>query len=378
MSEYRIPFNRPGLVGTELDYIREAVQRGQLAADGEFTRRCSALLEAETGSPRALLTPSCTDALEMSALLLELAPGDEVIVPSFAFVTTANAFVLHGAHPVFADIRPDTLNLDETRLEERIGDRTRAIVALHYAGVGCEMTAINEIARRRGVAVIEDNAHGLLGRYRGRPLGSLGDLATQSFHETKNFTCGEGGALLVNRTDWIERAEVLRQKGTDRSKFLRGEVDKYTWVDRGSSYVPSEMQAAFLWAQLERRDEIQARRRNLWDRYARDLPAAASQLGAALPHVPDHCDHPSHMFYLVMPSLEARSALIAHLRARGILAVFHFQPLHRSAMARRLGAESDCPVSERVGDRLVRLPLFNDMTGDEQDEVISAVVEHAR
>jgi len=374
MSDYRIPFNRPGLIGTELDYIREAVERGHLAADGEFTRRCSELLEQEIGVERALLTPSCTHALEMCALLLDLAPGDEVIVPSFAFVTTANAFVLHGARPVFVDIRSDTLNLDERQLEQHVTDRTRAIVALHYAGVACEMDPIGAIAREHGIAVVEDNAHGLFGRYAGRPLGSLGDFATQSFHETKNFTCGEGGALLLNRAESIERAEILRQKGTDRARFLRGDVGRYTWVDLGSSFVPSEMQAAFLWAQLEQRGQIQTRRSQLWHRYGAELRDWADQGGVGLPNPPAQCEHPSHTFYLLMPSERARSALIEHLRERGILAVFHFQPLHRSRMAEELGASGvHCPVTDDVSERLLRLPLYNAMTDAEQDEVIASV-----
>lgn len=374
MSQYRIPFNRPGLVGTELDYIRDAVERGHLAADGEFTRRCSELLERELGVERALLTPSCTHALEMCALLLELEPGDEVILPSFAFVTTASAFVLHGARPIFADIRSDTLNLDERQIEEHLSERTRAIVALHYAGVACEMDAIMSIAGRHGIAVVEDNAHGLFGRYRGRPLGSLGDLATQSFHETKNFTCGEGGALLVNRAEWVARAEILRQKGTDRTRFLRGEVDRYTWVDLGSSFVPSEVQAAFLWAQLEERVQIQATRCRLWRRYASELREWADEGGVALPHEPDDSEHPSHMFYVLMRSERDRAALIEHLRKRGILAVFHFQPLHRSRMAHQLGASRvHCPVTDDISVRLLRLPLYNPMTDAEQSEVIAGV-----
>jgi dTDP-4-amino-4,6-dideoxygalactose transaminase len=310
----------------------------------------------------------------MAALLLELEPGDEVIVPSFAFVTTANAFVLHGARPVFADVRPDTLNLDETRLPSLITPRTRAVVALHYAGVGCEMDAIQPVVRERGIVLVEDNAHGLFGRYRGRPLGGFGDAATQSFHETKNVTCGEGGALVLNRRDWIERAEILREKGTNRSRFFRGQVDKYTWVDLGSSYLPSELQSAFLYAQLLAQERVQQRRATLWSRYLEGLAGWAAALGAELPRVPDHCQHPAHLFHLILPSPEERDALMRHLAERGILATFHYQPLHLSQMGRRFGGRAgDCPVSERVADRLLRLPLFYALTDAEQDEVIEAV-----
>jgi dTDP-4-amino-4,6-dideoxygalactose transaminase len=371
---YRIPFNRATLLGNELHYIAEAVERGHLAGDGEFTRRASRLLERELGAARVLLTTSCTHALEMCALLLRLRPGDEVIVPDFAFVTTANAFALHGARPVFVDVRPDTLNLDERAVEARIGPRTRAIVALHYAGVGCEMDALGEIARRRGVALIEDNAHGLFGSYRGKPLGSFGALATQSFHETKNLTCGEGGALVVNDPALVERAEILREKGTNRSRFFRGQVDKYTWVDLGSSYLPSEILAAFLAAQIEGRATIQEQRARIWRRYAEGLADWARGQCVRLPVVPEHCAQPFHMFYLLLPDLGARTRLIEHLKARGILAVFHYLPLHDSEMGRSFGGKrGDCPVTEDVSDRLLRLPMFQALTDAEQDEVIEAV-----
>jgi dTDP-4-amino-4,6-dideoxygalactose transaminase len=371
---YRIPFNRATLLGNELQYIAEAVERGHLAGDGEFTRRASRLLERELGAARVLLTTSCTHALEMCALLLRLRPGDEVIVPDFAFVTTANAFVLHGARPVFVDVRPDTLNLDERAVEARIGPRTRAIVALHYAGVGCEMDALGEIARRRGVALIEDNAHGLFGSYKGKPLGSFGALATQSFHETKNLTCGEGGALVVNDPALVERAEILREKGTNRSRFFRGQIDKYTWVDLGSSYLPSEILAAFLAAQIEGRARIQEQRARIWRRYAAGLADWAREHGVRLPFVPEHCGQPFHMFYLLLPDLAARTRLIEHLKARGILAVFHYLPLHDSDMGRSFGGKrGDCPVTEDASDRLLRLPMFQALTDAEQDEVIETV-----
>jgi len=370
---YRVPFNRVTLIGSELDYITEAVARAHLAGDGHFTRTCSETLERELSVPRVLLTSSCTHALEMCALLLDLAPGDEVIVPSFAFVSTVNAFVLRGATPIFADIRPDTLNLDERALESLITPRTRAIVALHYAGVACEMDEIMAVAARHGIAVIEDNAHGLFGAYRGRPLGAFGAFGTLSFHETKNLTCGEGGALLVNDPRFIERAEILRAKGTNRARFLRGQVDKYTWVDVGSSYLPSELSAAFLFAQLERWPDIQTRRRQLWDRYAAELAGWASARGVRLPIVPDHCDHSSHLFYLLMPDLDARQRLIAHLAGRGVNAVFHYQPLHLSTMGlARGGRAGSCPVTERVSDTLLRLPLYHGLSEEDQSHVIAA------
>lgn len=372
--EFAIPFNRLSLVGTELQYITRAIEHGWVSGDGLFTRKCHALLEEALGVPRVLLTTSCTHALEMCALLLDVGPGDEVIVPSFTFVSTANAFVLRGARPVFADVRPDTLNLDETRLEELITPRTRAIVPVHYAGVACEMDAILDIAARHGVAVVEDNAHGLFATYRGRHLGSLGCLAAQSFHETKNFSCGEGGALVINDLRYIERAEILREKGTNRSRFFRGDVDKYTWVDIGSSFLPSDILAAFLYAQLEAREHIQANRRRIWHHYQRHLGPWARDHGVRLPIVPDHCQQPYHMFYLLMPSPEQRRRLIAHLKQQGILSVFHYLPLHLSQMGRHFGGkEGDCPVTEDVSERLVRLPFYAELAQADQDRVVAAI-----
>ncbi|MBI2193664.1 MAG: dTDP-4-amino-4,6-dideoxygalactose transaminase [Planctomycetes bacterium] len=373
-TAYDIPFNRPSLTGRELEYMADVIRSGHAAGDGSYTRRCHQLLQGLLGVPRALLTTSCTHALEIAALLLDLEPGDEVIVPSFTFVSTANAFVLHGARPVFIDVRPDTLNLDEAQLEARISTRTRAVVVVHYGGVGCEMDPILEVVRRHGVAVIEDNAHGLLGRYRGKYLGTFGCLAAQSFHETKNFSCGEGGALLINDTRYAERAEVIREKGTNRSRFFRGEVDKYSWIDVGSSYLPSDILAAFLYAQLDARDRIQASRERIWHTYLAGLQEWAHQHGVRLPVVPSHCDQPCHLFYLLMPSLEERQALIAHLKARKILSVFHYLPLHLSLMGRRFGGkEADCPVTEWVSDRLLRLPFYNDLTESDQARVIEAI-----
>ena len=372
----RIPFNRPFLAGKEIEYIQQALSHWQISGDGVFTRECHSLLEHELGVAKALLTTSCTHALEMSALLLDIKPGDEVIIPSFTFVSAANAFALRGAHPIFIDIRPDTLNLDEEKLERLISPRTKAIVVVHYAGVGCEMDVITAVARRHGVPVVEDNAHGLLGRYRGKYLGTFGDLATLSFHETKNFSCGEGGALLINNAQHIRRAEIIREKGTDRSRFFRGQVDKYTWVDVGSSYLPSDMLAAFLYAQLEDREIIQSRRERIWKYYSEHLTDWASERGVQVPCVPDHCEQPYHMFYLVLPSFEDRQALLAHLKSKGIKSVFHYQPLHLSSMGQRFGGKrGDCSVAERVSECLLRLPFYNDLTEVDQTRVIEAVKE---
>jgi dTDP-4-amino-4,6-dideoxygalactose transaminase len=373
---YHIPFNRPTAVGKEFDYIQQAIDSMHISGDGLFTKRCHALLEDTLGVPKVLLTTSCTHALEFAALLLDILPGDEVILPSFTFVSTANAFVLRGGKPVFIDIRPDTLDMDETQLGELITARTRAIVPVHYAGVGCELDVICEIAARHSLAVVEDNAHGLFGKHKGRYLGTFGHLAALSFHETKNFTCGEGGALIVTDPQYIERAEIIREKGTDRSRFFRGEVDKYTWVDLGSSYLPSEILAAFLYAQLEAREQIQAKRRQVWEYYYEHLHDWAEEHDVRLPIVPAHCEQSYHLFYLLLPSLEKRTQLIEHLRARGILSVFHYSPLHLSRMGRRLGGrQGDCPVTEDVSERLVRLPFYNSLQREDQESVCEAIRE---
>ena len=370
----RIPFNRPYATGKEIDYIRAAIATPKFSGDGSFTARCHQLLEQSLGIQKALLTTSCTHALEMAALLLNIAPGDEVIVPAFTFPSAANAFMLRGAKPVFVDIRADTLNIDESQIEQRITAHTKAIFLVHYAGVGCEMDTIMTIARRHGTGVVEDNAHGLYGKYRGQYLGTLGQLATLSFHETKNFSCGEGGALLINDAQFNQRAEILREKGTDRSRFFRGEIDKYTWVDIGSSYLPSDLLAAFLRAQLEHRDQIQAMRQQMWEIYARELASWAEANGVRLPIVPAECEQSYHMFYVIMPSLESRQALISHLAGFGILAVFHYLPLHLSPMGLRFGGRhGDCPVTEDLADRLLRFPFFTGMTSSEQTQVIDAV-----
>jgi len=371
-----IPFNRPVKVGKEFQYIQQAIDTMHISGDGSYTKKCHTLLEEALGVPKVLLTTSCTHALEMAALLLNIQSGDEVIVPSFTFVSTVNAFVLFGARPIFIDIRPDTLNLDEAQLERLITPKTKVIVPVHYAGVGCEMDTILDIARQHTIAVIEDNAHGLFGKYKGKYLGTFGCLATQSFHETKNFMCGEGGALLINDPEYIERAEVIREKGTNRSRFFRGEIDKYTWVDLGSSYLPSDILAAFLYAQLEAREQIQTKRRQIWEYYYAHLQGWAQDHGVRLPIVPSHCDQPYHIFYILMPSLEQRQALIAHLKAQGILSVFHYMPLHLSEMGQRFGGrQGDCPVTEDVSDRLLRMPFYNDLTEAEQASVVAAIRE---
>ncbi len=373
---YKIPFNRFCFTGNEQRYMGEAVENGHISGDGLFTRKCHELLEEQLGARKALLTTSCTHALEMCGLLLNLGAGDEFIVPSFTFVSTVNAFVLRGAVPRFADIRPDTLNIDETRIEGLITPRTKAIIVVHYAGVACEMSAIAKIAERHGVALIEDNAHGLFAKYKGRPLGSFGCLGTQSFHETKNFTCGEGGALLINDTGLIDRAEIIREKGTNRSRFFRGEVDKYTWVDIGSSYLPSEILAAFLYAQLEAREEIQSKRERIWTYYYNHLESWAADRGAVLPYIPDYCEQSFHMFYLLMPNLEHRQLLIEHLKRSGILTVFHYLPLHLSAMGQKYGGKlGDCPVTESVSDRVVRLPFYNELTQSQQAQILESMNE---
>lgn len=375
-NTYKIPFNRPSVVGRELEYCAQAVAKGHLSGDGYFTKSCHSLLEQLTAIPKVLLTTSCTHALEMSALLLNLQPGDEIIAPAFTFVTTVNAFVVQGAKVVFADIRPDTLNIDENQIESLITSRTRAIVPVHYGGVGCEMDTILSVAEKHGIMVIEDNAHGLFGKYRNKLLGTFGALATQSFHETKNFSCGEGGALCINDSSFIERAEIIREKGTDRSRFFRGQVDKYTWTDVGSSYLPSDLLAAYLYGQLEQHDFIQLTRARIWNFYNTELTSWASEHGVQLPFIPEHCDQSFHMYYLLLPSLAVRTRLIAHLKQRGILAVYHYLPLNISPMGMKLGGKpGQCPVSEDVSDRLLRLPYFNSMTGHEQTEVVQALLD---
>jgi dTDP-4-amino-4,6-dideoxygalactose transaminase len=376
MTEIRIDFNRPVIVGRELEYMKQAIENGHISGDGPFTKKCHAFLEKELGIPKALLTTSCTHALEMAAILLEIQPGDEVIIPDFTFVSTVNAFVLRGARPVFLDIRPDTLNLDKSKLESAITSKTRAVVPVHYAGVGCEMDDIMEIAARHNLAVIEDNAHGLFGKYKGNFLGTFGSIASQSFHETKNFTSGEGGALLINDPSLAERAEIIREKGTNRSRFFRGQVDKYTWVDIGSSYLPSDILAAFLFAQFEQCEKIQLHRKQVWEIYDAGLKDWANAHGVQLPHIPDYCEQSYHMFYMLLPNLDLRQKFIAYLRERGVYSVFHYLPLHLSEMGQRFGGKAgDLPVTESVSDRLVRLPFHNGLTSNEQEQVIDVIQE---
>lgn len=354
-----IPFNKPYMTGKELWYIAQAHANGHLAGDGSFTKQCQTWLEARTGTQKALLTHSCTAALEMAAILADIQPGDEVILPSYTFVSTANAFVLRGAVPVFVDIRPDTLNLDETQIEAAITERTKAIVPVHYAGVGCDMDAIMAIARRHGLIVIEDAAQGIMSTYKGRPLGSIGHLGTLSFHETKNIISGEGGALLINDPELIQRAEVIREKGTNRSQFFRGQVDKYTWVDVGSSYLPGELIAAFLWAQMEEADTITRRRLALWSVYHQWLEALEKTGKLRRPIIPKECVHNAHMYYILLPSLKIRTELIAALKCNGIHSVFHYVPLHSAPIGVRLGrTHGELAVTDSIADRLLRLPLW--------------------
>jgi dTDP-4-amino-4,6-dideoxygalactose transaminase len=370
-----IPFNRPMFLEASLTRAREAYKNGHVSGNGGFTSRCEAFFEQHLGAAKVLLTTSCTDALEMCGLLLDLNPGDEVIMPAFTFVSTANAFVLRGARPVFVDIRPDTLNLDETSLEQAITGRTRAIVVVHYAGVGCEMAAIATIAARHNLPIIEDNAHGLFGTYQGRPLGSFGGLATLSFHETKNLSCGEGGALVINDPVWVNRAEILREKGTDRSRFFRGEIDKYTWQDLGSSFVPSDILAAILSAQVDSYREIQRKRQQIHEGYASGLLTWAQRHGIRLPAAPAHCGRSYHLFHLLFNTPEHQRTFISHLKRQGINAVFHYQPLHLTPMGRKFGGRAgQCPVAESVAARIVRLPFYFDLSDADQDRVIAAVL----
>lgn len=368
-----IPFNKPYMTGKELWYISQAHAQGHLAGDGIFTKRCSEWLEQRTGSSKALLTHSCTAALEMAALLADFVEGDEVIMPSYTFVSTANAFALRGATPVFVDIRPDTLNIDENLIEGAITPRTRAIVVVHYAGVACEMDAIMDIARRRGLLVIEDAAQGIMSLYKGRPLGSIGHMGCLSFHETKNIISGEGGALLINDAEFVWRAEIIREKGTNRSQFFRGQVDKYTWCDIGSSFLPGELIAAFLWAQMEAADDITAQRLALWNKYHHALAAFDAEKLIRRPIVPAHCQHNAHMYYLLLPDLERRTAFIKNMKAHGISSVFHYVPLHSAPAGQKYGrVHGDMSTTNSHSDRLVRLPLWVGLA-DEINQVVATV-----
>lgn len=368
-----ITFNKAPYIGTELGYIMEAVDSKHISGDGAFTKKCRNWLEDFTGSP-CLLTTSCTHALEMAALLLDIHPGDEVIMPSYTFVSTADAFVLRGARIVFVDIRPDTLNIDEKLIEAAVTDKTRAIVPVHYAGVACEMDTIMDIARRHNLAVVEDAAQGVEAFYKGRPLGTIGDLGCYSFHETKNYSMGEGGAIVINRPGLFEEAEIIREKGTDRSRFFRGQVDKYTWVSAGSSYLPSDINAAYLWAQLEVADRINDRRRSLWSRYDKTLRPMAEQGLLEVPYVPPEAQHNAHMYYIKLRDLEQRTRFIRFMKDRKIQCIFHYIPLHSSPEGIRCSRFSgEDRFTTRESERLVRLPLYYEMNEEIQDQVLSAV-----
>ena len=372
--QIKVPFSKACLTGDELKYIAEVLNSGEVSGNGPLSKRVEYLLEQQLGADSVLLTTSCTHALEMAAILLDLRPGDEVIVPSFTFVSTALAFVMHGATPVYADIRNDTQNIDETKLESLITENTRAIVPVHYAGVACEMDMIMQIAQKHNLVVIEDNAHGLYGKYKERYLGTIGHMATQSFHGTKNFICGEGGALIINDEKYKERAEIVREKGTNRSRFLNGQVDKYSWVDKGSSYVISDVLAGFLYGQLLHADEIQGKRKITWEHYYDRLEKWAKDNKVRLPVVPGHCAQAYHMFYLVMPSIDSRAYLIKKLKDANISAVFHYQPLHNSEEGRIVGRTTHkCPVTQDTSDCLVRLPFFNDLDAEMQNYVINEI-----
>lgn len=371
-----VPFNQPSFLGNELVYISEAIKNGQISGDGAFTKKCSQFLETTLAVKRALLTTSCTDALEMSALLLNIQPGDEIIVPSFTFVSTVNAFVLRGAIPRFVDIKSETLNLDETLVERAINSKTKAIVPVHYAGVGCDMDNLVKISQSYNLSIVEDNAHGLFGKYKGQFLGTFGDLSTQSFHETKNFTCGEGGALLINNERFVERAEILREKGTNRKKFFQGIIDKYTWVDIGSSFLPSDILSAFLYAQFESWQYVQEKRQKIWHKYNLSLQEWARENQVGLPFIPNNCEQAYHMFYILCPNIQFRSKLISYLKQKGIYAVFHYLPLHLSEMGKKFGGQQgDCPVTEKRSDQLLRLPFFTSLSDQQLDLVISTILD---
>ena len=374
VPSFNVPFNKPLITHRELEYIGEAIANGQLSGDGVFTKRCQAWLESQIGCYGALLTHSCTAALEMAALLIDLQPGDEVIMPSYTFVSTANAFVLRGAVPVFVDIRPDTLNLDEAKVEAAVTARTKAIAPVHYAGVSCEMDKLKAIADARKLFIIEDAAQAIQSRYQGKPVGSMGHLAALSFHQTKNIVSGEGGALLINDARLIERAEIIREKGTNRSKYFRGEVDKYTWVDIGSSFLPSDVLAALLWAQFEQADSIQQCRHDIWQYYHESFAELEAKQIVRRPMIPADCEHNAHIYYLLLQDLETRTALLAYLKSRGVQATFHYVPLHSAPAGMQYGRTSgDLKVTDDLSDRLVRLPLGGGMTPDEAAYVVSVV-----
>jgi len=371
-----IPFNKPFIVGKELYYIAQSILNGHSAGDGPFTKKCQAFLEAKFQARKILLTHSCTAALEMSAILCDVGPGDEVILPSFTFVSTANAFYIRGARLVFVDVRPDTLNIDETKIAEFTTDHTKVIVPVHYAGVACEMDKIMNLAQENGIHVVEDAAQVVNAKFEDKFLGTIGDLGAYSFHETKNFICGEGGAIVINNSALVERAEIIREKGTNRSKFFRGEVDKYTWVDIGSSYLPSDILAAFLYAQLENMDVINQRREMLFDYYYKELIPLVNEGLLRLPYISSGCQSNSHLFYIILKDEASRNALMDYLKSKGILAVFHYIPLHLSPIGRSLGyGEGQLPVTESMSGRLLRLPFYFELQREEQGEVVRRIKE---
>lgn len=371
-----VPFNRPYMTGVEIEYIQDAKRRNMLAGDGWFTKRSHEWLEAHVGACRALLTHSCTAALEMAAMLVDIQPGDEVIMPSYTFVSTANAFVLRGGVPVFVDIRPDTLNIDESKIEAAITERTRAIVPVHYAGVACEMDAIMDVARRHSLSVIEDAAQGVMASYKGAPLGGIGDLGAFSFHETKNIISGEGGALLVNRPELAVQAEIIREKGTDRSRFFRGEVDKYTWQSVGSSYLPGELIAAFLWAQLEQAEQITNARREIWTRYNALVEPLEVDGFLRRPYIPEDCEHNAHIYYVLLREGVDRKRVLEEMKRLGIHALFHYVPLHSSPAGRRLArAHGELFNTEQLSERIIRLPIWIGISESEQDRVVASLRE---
>ena len=371
-----ISFNVPPVVGNELKYIEQAIGNHKICGDGEFTKKCSAWMEEKTGTAKALLTTSCTHATEMAALLADIQPGDEVVMPSFTFVSTADAFVLRGAKVKFVDIRPDTMNIDETLIEDAITDKTKAIVPVHYAGVGCEMDTIMDIARKHHLLVIEDAAQGVMSSYKGKALGTIGDYGCYSFHETKNYSMGEGGALLIKDPDMIERAEIVREKGTNRSKFFRGQIDKYTWVGYGSSYLPSDMNAAYLWAQLEEADKINDKRLSIWNFYHEELKELEDKGVLERPYIPEYATHNAHMYYIKVKDLRVRTKLLAYLKERGILSVFHYVPLHSATAGKKFGRfHGEDVYTTKESERLCRLPMYYSLSLEEAAEVVKALKE---
>ncbi len=369
----QIPFHKPFCSSLASAYMQTALESGKWAGNGPFGQRCRQILSQLHNSASIFLTPSCTSALEMAAVILQIQPGDEVIVPAYTFVSSASAFALFGARPVFVDVDPRTLNLDSQKLEAAITPKTRAIVPVHYAGVACDMKTIMEIAQSHKIEVVEDAAHALFASSEGRPLGTFGSMATLSFHETKNVSCGEGGALIINRPDWVERAEIAQEKGTDRSRFLMGLVDKYTWVAPGSSYLLSEINAALLCANLEQAEQIQRQRLALWDRYHQELRAWCQRHGIQQPHLPEHSQQPAHLYFLLLPDVQQRQSLTQHLRRNEILAAHHYQALNTSPMAQRYGATEKCPVAESVAHRILRLPLYANLSFEEQDRILEVL-----